>query len=206
MSFDPRVIDMVMRLRSRGVSEASVLGAFESVSRRPFLGDADTLYDDAVQPIACGQTAIPPLQGARLMQILAAGPGDKVLLVGAGSGWLAALLARQCRRVYAVERYKTLVASAENALTRLGIHNVELRHGDGRYGWPGQAPFSRILFACAVRAVPDKVLEQLGPNGRLVAVVDGQLTHFDRARTRVTETAITPMTLPMIEAGKSRAL
>lgn len=208
MSFDPRLIDMVMRLRSRGVSDSRVLRAVEQTPRRPFLPDdmQARAYDEAAVPVQCGQTALAPLDAARLLQVLRAGPDDKALFIGSGTGWTAAVLSRLCRRVYAVERYVGLVRAADAVLAAQALHKVEIRHGDGRYGWPGQAPFSRIVFGCAVRAVPDKVMDQLAREGRLVAVVDGQLTLFEKARTRVTETAIAPMTLPMIEAGKSRAL
>ena len=208
MSFDPRLVDMIMRLRSRGVSDANTLRAMELIPRKAFAGleNIDRAYEERALPIACGQTLSAPLDVARLVQLLAVGREDKTLVIGAGSGWLPAVLSRQCRRVYAVERYVGLVESAETVLAQSGIHNVEIRHGDGRYGWPAQAPFTRILFSCAVRAVPEKVMEQLGPNGRMIAVVDGMLTRFDRARKHVTETEILPMHLPMIEAGKSRTL
>ncbi len=208
MSFDPRLVDMIMRLRSRGVSDANTLRAMELVPRKAFvsLDNAERAYEERPLPIACGQSLSAPLTVALLVQLLGVGREDKTLVIGSGSGWLPAILSRQCRRVYAVERYVGLVKQAEATLAQLGIHNVEIRHGDGRYGWPGQAPFTRILLACGVRAVPDKVMDQLAPNGRMMAVVDGQLTRFDRARKHVTETEIMPLDLPMIEAGKSRTL
>jgi protein-L-isoaspartate(D-aspartate) O-methyltransferase len=131
---------------------------------------------------------------------------SKVLEIGSGSGWMSGIMSRTARRVYAVERYVGLVSQAETALRTNGLRNVEIRHGDGRYGWPGQAPFDRIVLGCAVRAVPDKVMDQLAPNGRLVGVVDGKLTLMERARKHVTETEIMPLDLPMIEAGKSKTL
>ena len=208
MSFDPRAVDMIMRLRSRGVSDAASLRAVELVPRKAFVPPEhhDRAYDEIALPIACGQVLLSPLETAMLVQLLGTMAEDKALVVGSGSGWLAAILSRQCKRVYAVERYTGLIASAETSLASLGIHNVEFRHGDGRYGWPGQAPFSRIVLACGVRAVPGKVMEQLAPNGRLVAVVDGTLTVFDKARKHVTEREVMPMSLPMIEQGKSRTL
>lgn len=199
---------MIMRLRSRGISNSDVLRAVEEVPRKRFVAadQADRAYADAALPIACGQEVSAPLTTALLVQLLAPGPESKVLEIGSGSGWMSAVLTRLCRRVYAVERYTTLVAQAEKALKVLDIHNVEIRHGDGRYGWVGQAPFDRIVLGCAVRAVPDKVMDQLAPNGRLVAVVDGTLTLFKKARKHVTETELTPLDIPMIEAGKSKTL
>ncbi|MGB3455188.1 MAG: protein-L-isoaspartate(D-aspartate) O-methyltransferase [Litorimonas sp.] len=208
MSFDPRLVDLVMRLRSRGISDASVLRAIEEVPRKRFMPDEmfERASEDIALPIACGQTVSAPLQTALLVQMLALTDRSKVLEIGSGSGWMSALMSRTARRVYAVERYVGLVSDAEARLRALGLHNVEIRHGDGRYGWPGQAPFDRIVFGCAVRAVPDKVLNQLAPNGRLVAVVDGTLTLVERARKHLTETEIMPLDLPMIEAGKSKTL
>ena len=208
MSFDPRAVDMIMRLRTRGVSDAATLRAMEQVPRKAFvpMEQMERAYDEAALPIACGQVMLAPMTVALFLQVLQTQSDDKALVIGSGAGWLPALLSRQCRRVYAVERYVGLVERADATLRGQGIHNVEIRHGDGRYGWPGQAPFTRIVFGCAVRAVPDKVMDQLGPNGRLVAVVDGTLTVFERARKHVTETDMLPMELPMIEAGKSRLL
>lgn len=208
MNFDPRLVDMIMRLRSRGVSDADLLRAIEQTPRKSFLAPEwhERAYDDLALPIACGQQISAPLPSAILMQILAVRQDSKVLEIGTGTGWMAATLSRQCRRVYSVERYKTLVQSAEARMKHLAIHAVEIRHGDGRHGWPGQAPFDHILIGCEVRAVPERLLEQLSPNGRLVAVVDGTLTLFEKARKHVTESELMPMNLPMIESGKSKSL
>lgn len=208
MNFDPRLIDMVMRLRSRGISDAATLRAIEQVPRKRFLTpeQAEKAYEDMALPIACGQQISAPHSTALLVQLLAPTQESKVLEIGGGSGWMSAILSTIVRRVYSVERYVTLVETAEERFKSLGVHNVEIRHGDGRYGWAGQAPFDRIVLGCAVRAVPDKVMEQLAPNGRLVAVVDGTLTLMEKARKHVTETEIMPLELTMIEAGKSKTL
>ena len=84
--------------------------------------------------------------------------------------------------------------------------NVVIRHGDGRYGWQGQAPFDRILLTCALKTAPEGLLKQLAPNGKLVAVVDDKLTVFSKARIKVTERVIMLLSLDMVEAGKSRTL
>ncbi|MEM7729793.1 MAG: protein-L-isoaspartate(D-aspartate) O-methyltransferase [Pseudomonadota bacterium] len=208
MTFDRHLVDMVMRLRSRGISDAAVLRAMEDLPRKRFVDDAfaSRAHEDIALPIDCGQTVSAPFDTALLVQLLALTDRSKVLEIGSGSGWMSALMARTARRVYAVERYIGLVSGAEGRLRETGLRNVEIRHGDGRYGWPGQAPFDRIVLGCAVRALPDKVLDQLGPNGRLVAVVDGRLTLVERARKHLTETDILPLELPMIEAGKSKTL
>ena len=208
MSFDPKLVDFVMALRSRGISDAATLRAIEQVPRRYFVPEtqAERAYSEHALPIDCGQVMSAPQISALLIQLLAPGPTDKVLQIGVGTGWSAAVMSRMSRRVYGVERYVGLVKDADARLVRNGIHNVELRHGDGRYGWPGQAPFSRILFTCAVRGLPEKVVAQLAPNGRMVAVVDGTLTLIEKARKHLTETEIMPLDLPMIEAGKSKTL
>lgn len=208
MSFDPRLVDMIMRLRSRGISDAQTLRAMEELPRKRYLPVElhEQAYEDLSLPIACGQTMSPPLTTALLVQMLALTDRSKVLEIGSGSGWMSGLMAQRARRVYAVERYVGLVSGAERTHQQMGVHNIVIRHGDGRYGWPGQAPFDRIVMGCAVRAVPEKVLDQLAPNGRLVAVVDGRLTLLERARKHVTETDLMPLDLPMIEAGKSKTL
>lgn len=208
MSFDPRLVDLVMRLRSRGISDARTLRVIEQVPRKAFIAPelSEQAYEDMALPIACGQQISAPMTTALMMQMLAVTDGSKVLEIGSGSGWMSGMLAQLCRRVYAVERYVALVERAEARLRSMGIHNAEIRHGDGRYGWPGQAPFDRIILGCAVRAVPDRLMDQLAPNGRLVAVVDGVLTLHEKARKHVTETEIMPLSLTMIEAGKSKTL
>lgn len=206
--FDPGLMDMIMRLRGRGVSENAVLKAFETMPRKYFVSEDLYLsaYDEKRLPIGCGQTMSEPLIIARLTQALDVGPEHKVLEIGTGSGYHTALLSRLSKRVYSVERYLELVKSAESLLRRLDLNNIVIRHGDGRYGWRGQAPFDRILLTVAVRAVPDGLLEQLAKGGKLVAVVDDELTIYEKSGSKIKEQVIVPMSLPMIEAGKSKIL
>ncbi len=206
--FDPGLMDMIMRLRGRGVSDNAVLRAFELIPRKYFVADKhyEHAYDEQRLPIDCGQTLSEPLTIARMTQALGLTPEHKLLEIGTGSGYHAALLARICKRVYSVERYKKLIVQSDDVFRKLDIHNIVVRHGDGRYGWPGQAPFDRIIMTAGVRAVPDKLLDQLAPGGRLVAVVDEELIAYDKARTKITETVFFPMSIPMMEAGKSKAL
>ena len=206
--FDPGLMDMILRLRGRGVSDNNVLRAFETIPRKYFVHPDLYLsaYDEKQLPIACGQTLSEPLTIARMIQALSVRPENKTLEIGTGSGYQSALLSKLCKRVYSVERYKELVAASELTLKKLDIHNVVIRHGDGRYGWKGQAPFDRIILTVGVRSVPDNLLDQLSAGGRLVAVVDDELMTFDKARTKIKETVIFAMKLPMIEAGKSKAL
>ncbi len=206
--FDPERIDMIMALRGRGVSDNAVLRAMELVPRRRFveLAHAQQAYENRTLPIACGQEISAPYDVAIMSQLLDLEPEHKLLEVGTGSGYHAAVLSQICRRVYSVERYHSLLRAAEQRFAENGINNVVTRHGDGRYGWPGQAPFDRIIVTCGVRAMPSGLMEQLAPGGKMVAVADGTLTVASKARKRVEETEIMPMKLPPIEAGKSKVL
>ncbi len=208
MKIDPGLIDMIMRLRSRGISSNAVLRAIELSPRRHFvpLDKKPLAYDPVNIPIACGQTLPPPMTSALLAQMLDVKMDHKVLTLGLGSGYLAAILSHLATRVYTVERYKTLIAEADTRLRALDIFNVVTRHGDGRYGWPGQAPFDRIVMGYALRAEPDAVLDQLAAGGKLLAVIDGVLTRFEKPRTKITATELMPLDLDMAEAGKSRTL
>jgi len=208
MSIDPGLIDMIMRLRRRGISSNVVLRAVELSPRRHFvpLENRDIAYDAVNVPIACGQTLPPPMTAALLAQMLDVQPDHKVLTPGLGSGYLAAVLSHMATRIYTVERYKTLIREADERFRALDIYNVVTRHGDGRYGWPGQAPFDRIVMGYALRAEPDAILEQLAPGGKMLAVIDGTLTLFEKPRTKISSTELMPLDLDMVEAGKSRTI
>jgi len=208
MSIDPGLIDMIMRLRSRGISSNSTLRAVELAPRRHFVPPEkrSIAYDAVNVPIACGQTLPPPMTAALLAQLLDVNPDHKVLTLGLGSGYLAAILSNMATRIYTVERYKTLIREADERFRSLDIYNVVTRHGDGRYGWPGQAPFDRIVVGYALRAEPEAVLKQLAPGGKMLAVIDGMLTSFEKPRTKISVTELMPLDLDMVEAGKSRTL
>lgn len=206
--FDPERIDMIMALRGRGVSDNAVLRAMELVPRRRFVGlsYAAKAYEHAALPIVCGQEISAPYDIAIMTQVLDLKPEHKLLEIGTGSGYHAAVLSQICRRVYSVERYHGLLKAAETCFAENGINNVVTRHGDGRYGWPGQAPFDRIMITCGVRAMPAGLLDQLAAGGKMAAVADGMLTVASKARKKIDEQEIMPMSLPLIEAGKSKVL
>ena len=205
---DPGLIDMIMRIRGRGISDNAVLRAMELVARKHFVVKKhwDVAYDEQSLPTSCGQTLSPPLTIALMTQMLELSPEHKLLEIGCGSGYHTAILSKIVKRVYSVERYKQLIREAEGRFHKLGITNHVIRHGDGRYGWGGQAPFDRIILTCALRAEPAMLIEQLAPKGVLIAVVDGQLTRYSKARKKVTVETFFPLSIPMIEAGKSKAL
>jgi len=208
VAFDPGLIDMVMRLRGKGISDNAVLRAIELTPRKSFvpLHFYEKAYDEQAVPIECGQTITAPWTIALMLQMLRVSKDHKVLEVGVGSGYQTAILSRLCTRVYAVERYKKLIRDAEERFSNLGFMNCVIRHGDGRYGWAGQAPFDRIILGCATRAAPPMLLDQLAPGGEMIAVVDEQLMRFTKARTKTTEETLMPLKLDMIEPGKSRTL
>lgn len=208
MSIDPGLIDMIMRLRGRGISSNAVLRAIELAPRRHFVPEdkRDVAYDEVNIPIACGQTLPPPMTGALMAQLADVKPDHKVLTLGLGSGYLAAILARMATRVYTVERYKTLIRDADERFRKADIFNVVTRHGDGRYGWPGQAPFDRIIMGYALRAEPEGVLKQLAAGGKMLAVIDDTLTAFEKPRTKISVTELMPLDLDMAESGKSKTI
>ena len=205
---DPGLIDMIMRIRGRGISDNAVLRAMELVARKHFVAKKhwDVAYEEQSLPTSCGQSLSPPLTIALMTQMLELNPAHKLLEIGTGSGYHTAILSKIVKRVYSVERYKQLIREAEARFQSLGITNHVIRHGDGRYGWGGQAPFDRIILTCALRTEPAMLIDQLAPKGMLVAVVDGQLKRYSKARKKVTIETLFPLSIPMIEAGKSKAL
>ena len=199
---------MIMRIRGRGISDNAVLRAMELVARKHFVSKKywNVAYEEQSLPTSCGQVLSPPLTIALMTQMLELSPEHKLLEIGTGSGYHTAILSKIVKRVYSVERYKQLIREAEARFKSLGITNHVIRHGDGRYGWGGQAPFDRIIVTSGLRAEPAMLIDQLAPNGKLVAIVDDQLTRYSKARTKVAIETLFPLEVPMIEAGKSKAL
>lgn len=204
---EPGLYDMIMRLRGRGISDINILRAMELVPRSAFVSHSyfSEAYDEKDLPIAVGQCLPAPLKVAILCQTLDVRSVHKVLQIGTGSGYTAAILSHLCTRVYSVERYQTLVQSAEDALNK-HAPNVVPKFGDGRFGWRGQAPFDRILISASVRTLPKALLDQLKLGGRMVAVVGDTLTIADKVGNEIKKTRVLPMQLPPIEPGKARAL
>jgi len=163
---------MVERLRSAGIQDEVVLGAMGAVPRHLFIEDAlaSRAYDDLALPIGFSQTISQPMTVARVAELLRAGaPIGRVLEIGAGSGYQAAVLAHLAREVFALERIAELAAKARQLLVReLRLSNVRLRHADGLAGLPEAAPFDAIVISAALPHIPDELLAQLAPGGRLV--------------------------------------
>jgi protein-L-isoaspartate(D-aspartate) O-methyltransferase len=170
---------MVERVASQGVKDAVVLAAMESVPRHLFMEPAlaSQAYIDASLPIGCQQTISQPYIVARMIEIMRnngnAGSLDRVLEIGTGCGYQAAVLSRVAKDVYSIERIRFLHELAKSNLRALRIPNLRLHYGDGMLGLPQAAPFDGIILAAAGMEVPQALLEQLTVGGRLVAPVGG---------------------------------
>ncbi len=162
---------MVERLRAQGISDARVLHAIGVVPRHVFLEPAlaQRAYDDTALPLGFGQTISQPYVVARMIEILIAGRElGKTLEIGAGCGYQAAILGVLSKQVFAVERIAPLLARARDNLRQIKLSHVRLKHADGNLGLPEAAPFDTIILAAAATAVPQPLLSQLAPGGRLV--------------------------------------
>jgi len=166
-------IRLIMELRRQGISNTEVLSAIERVPRDAFVPKTfrDRAYENIALPIASGQTISQPYVVAYMTQMLKLDKRRKVLEIGTGSGYQTAILARLCRRVYSIERYRNLLEQAEAAFEELKITNITTRLGDGYKGWPEQAPFDRIIVTAAAEEVPEALLDQLGPDGIMILPV-----------------------------------
>lgn len=171
--FDTRVIALVMALRNAGIRDSKVLAAIERTPRDLFVPEsfADQAFENRPLPIDCGQTISQPYIVALMTQALEVTDRCKVLEVGTGSGYQAAVLSRLARRVYTIERYRTLAKEAETRFAALKLSNIVTRIGDGTKGWPEQAPFDRIIITAAAPERPDAILAQLREGGICVAPV-----------------------------------
>lgn len=174
MTVDARKIRLVMALRRGGVTDTRVCSAIERLPREIFVASPflDKAYDNTALPIDCHQTLSAPGVVGMMTQALEVGDRMKVLEIGTGSGYHAAVLSRLCRRVYTVERYRDLQRQAEERFSQLGITNITTRVGDGTFGWPEQAPFERIIITAAADDVPPLLGEQLAIGGLMVLPID----------------------------------
>jgi protein-L-isoaspartate(D-aspartate) O-methyltransferase len=165
-----------LQIARRGVTDPRVLDAMRKVPRERFVppDQASRAYDDRALPIGRGQTISQPYIVAYMTEALRVSSGDRVLEIGTGSGYQAAILGELAREVYSIEIVSALAARAAATLKSLGYAHVTVRDGDGYAGWPERAPFDRILITAAVQMIPQPLIDQLAPGGVLVAPVGSQ--------------------------------
>jgi len=184
----PEKMKFQLTLRRRGISDQAVLRAMESVPREVFVAAADRghAYRDSALGIACGQTISQPFVVAYMTEQLQLHKDHKVLEIGTGSGYQAAVLSRLCAHVLTIERYRTLADTARDRLEALGYFNIEVMLGDGFDIPPGAGDFDRIIVTAAMEQIPEKLQERLLPRGILIAPVGPH--HGTQTLVRVTRT------------------
>ena len=189
MTIAARKIRLIMQLRRAGIADTNVLSAIERIPREAFVPESfqHQSYEDMTLPIGRGQTLSAPGMVALMTQALETDRRIKVLEIGTGTGYQAAILSRLCRRLYTVERHRELLGEAERRFLKLRLHNITARVGDGARGWPEQAPFTRIIVTAAAEAVPAALVDQLAPGGVMVVPVGRQ--GGDQALLRLTREA-----------------
>ena len=168
-----RIMQFLYALRSQGVTDRRVLSAMEKIDRGAFVKGlfAERAYDDTPLPIACGQTISQPSVVGLMTQALRVEPRHKVLEVGTGTGYQAAILSQLARRVYTVDRFRRLVREAQAVFDELKLTNITAMTADGSHGLPDQAPFDRILVTAAAEDPPGTLLSQLRIGGIMVVPV-----------------------------------
>ena len=202
---------MVERLREQGIRDERVLQAMAAVPRHLFVEEAlaSRAYEDTALPIGFGQTISQPYVVARMTEALLNGEQpQKILEVGTGCGYQAAVLAHLFPEVYSVERIKGLLERARANLLGLGLRNLRLAHGDGHAGLEQAAPFRSIIVAAAARAVPEPLLRQLAPGGRMVLPLHTgngtqRLMLFERGTRAIRKTELDLVRFVPMEAGKA---
>lgn len=166
-------IRLIMELRRLGIRDTDVLSSIERVPREEFVPKTfrDRAYENIALPISSGQTISQPYVVAYMTQLLEPDPRRKVLEIGTGSGYQAAVLSKLCRRVYSVERHRPLHNAAVKLFEKLKISNITTKLGDGNKGWVEQAPFDRIIVTAAAPEIPQTLVDQLSVGGIMVLPV-----------------------------------
>ncbi len=188
MNDDHHKARLIMALRSQGIRDQRVLEAMEAIPRDMFVPDTfhDKAWDDMALPISCGQTISQPYIVAYMTEQLEVEPASRVLEVGTGSGYQAAILAKLARRVFTIERHRPLLEEARRRFQKLGLINIETRVGDGYRGWPEAAPFDRIIVTAAAPKPPPELLEQLAEGGVMIIPVDSGPVYQELVKIRRT--------------------
>lgn len=205
----PDQIALIMQLRRRGIRDTKVLAAIERVPREMFVSPewAEQAYQDEALPIECGQTISQPFVVAFMTEKLDLDESHKVLEIGTGSGYQAAVLSHLCRRVFTIERWRELQKAAEERFAALGITNVTSIIGDGWLGWPPQAPFDRIVITAAAPEPPPALLAQLKEGGRMILPLGEtrdtqQLVQIDKTEAGMTMKELLPVRFVPLVHGR----
>ena len=188
-----------MQIRGRGIENRAVLDAMLRVPRHLFIPESERAYayDDSPVPIGFGQTISQPYIVAYMSDALGATKGHRVLEIGTGSGYQAAVLSEMGCEVWSIEIVPELAARAQKTLADLGYGNVHARHGDGYLGWPEEAPFDRVILTAAPPAVPQTLIDQLAPGGILIAPVGGFLEQTMTIIRKTEKGVVTEETIPV---------
>lgn len=207
----PERIRLLMKLRNSGITDTRILSAMESVPRELFVPDhfRDKAYEDTALPIDSGQTISQPSVVAWMSWALGTHDRTRVLEIGTGSGYQAAVLARLCRMVYTVERHKDLLRVAEERFQAMRLTNIHTQTGDGSKGWKSAAPFDRIIVTAAAHAVPAALLDQLAEGGVMVIPVGSAneqlLLRIEKTPEGIKQQHLMPVRFVPLVEGKTEA-
>jgi protein-L-isoaspartate(D-aspartate) O-methyltransferase len=206
-------MEFMLALRRHGITNQAVLRAMDEVPREHFVGPemVDAAYADQALPIACGQTISQPYVVAYMTERLDVRPEHRVLEVGTGSGYQAAVLSRLTREVVSIERYRTLAESARMRFEVLGYGNIEVLVGDGFAGVPSRAPFDRIIVTAAAEEVPKPLLEQLAEGGIMILPLGAHggsqvLVKLTKKKDRIAREDLIPVRFVPLLPGKAQEL
>jgi protein-L-isoaspartate(D-aspartate) O-methyltransferase len=206
-------MEFLLTLRRRGIVDQAVLRAMDEVPRGRFVesGFAADAYADQALPIACGQTISQPYVVAYMTEQLALRPHHRVLEVGTGSGYQAAVLSRLAREVVSIERYRTLAERARARLRALGYDNVEVVVGDGFAGVPDKAPFDRIIITAAAERAPETLLDQLADDGVMLLPIGPHhgaqhIIKLTKSQTGVERKELIPVRFVPLVPGQAKEL
>ncbi len=207
------VAELILRLRRAGITDRRLVSAIEASPRDLFVPPEmnDDAYAERALPIDCGQTISAPVLVGQMTAALDVREGDRVLEIGTGTGYQTAILARLAKRVYTIERFRTLLAAAESRFRTLRLTNITTLAGDGIKGWPEQAPFDRIMVTASDAAVPEALLRQVRLGGVLIMPVgpaEGvqKLMRFERREEGVSGEELAEVRFVPLIPGKAQRL
>ncbi len=203
----------MLRLRGKALVSKQVLAAFEATPRRSFVSNqcSEYAWSDRMLPVACGEALEGVDTQAQVLTALDISPGARVLEIGSGTGYTAAVISRLAARVLSLERYRTLVEDARKRLEPLGIDNVLFRHADGKHGVVAEGPFDRIIAWAAYPTLPQSFIEQLSSGGVMIAPIgpaDGRqtLVRLTKTGSRFEEQEVGTVRFQPIVSGMAQAL